>query len=78
MRTIEISAPSFLIARTTPVDTAATADPASMAMGYSVWQRVTLRFCFKWSLIILKQDSNCSVVECHFYGFRETERNEFG
>ncbi len=46
VRTTEISAPSFLTARTTPVDTAATADLASMAMGYSVWQRVTLRFCF--------------------------------
>lgn len=40
VQTTETSAPSLLTARTTPVDTAATADLASMAMGYSVWQKV--------------------------------------
>lgn len=47
--TIEISAPSLLTARTTPVDTAATADLASMAMGNSVWQKVTSGFTTKFT-----------------------------
>lgn len=43
-RTTEISAPSLLTVRTTSMDTAVTAGPAFMGMGYSVWQRVRLYF----------------------------------